>query len=55
MKPQLKIITNEFKEEKPKQVLNLNPPKFDVELIDFTRPGIKWINALIRCEGGRKL
>lgn len=48
----LKIIKNEFRESKrllpeckPKA---LNPPRFEVELIDMRNPNVRWFYSLIK-------
>lgn len=55
MKPNLLLIKNEFKttkrvlpEVKPKE---LNPPVFEVKLIDFENPGIKWHYSITKYWG----
>lgn len=48
----LKIIKNEFRESKrllpeckPKA---LNPPRFEIDLIDMRNPNVRWFYSLIK-------
>jgi len=52
MKQTLRVIKNELRsdkrvlpEQKPKP---LNPPVFEVDLVDMRNPGIRWLYSLIR-------
>lgn len=50
----LKLIKNEFKTHRvlPKQEPKpLNPPQFEVELINFWNPNLKWFFSIIKYWG----